>query len=78
LGLLSDPLVTLVGDEQPPWLPPLPPSYHWEWHQIDPAPGDGVWVPVYDGTVHVIPEPGLLAWTVALGAVLTGWRLRRR
>ena len=35
----------------------LPISYHWEWQQLDPAPGDGAWIPVYDGSVHAVPEP---------------------
>lgn len=37
---------------------PLPSSFHWEWRQLDPAPGDGQWIPVFDGSVHVpVPEP---------------------
>jgi PEP-CTERM motif-containing protein len=46
------------------------PSYHWEWQQLDPVPGDGAWVPVYDGSVHnAVPEPTTM---LLLGSGLAG------
>lgn len=57
---------------------PLPPCWHWEWRQLDPAPGDGIWLSVYDGSVHNnMPEPCTLA-LLALGALGLGARARRR
>ena len=57
---------------------PLPISYHWEWRQIDPLPGDGRWEPVYDGTIHT-PEPSSLAALLSMAAVglLLGRRRRK-
>jgi len=41
-------------------LPDLPVCWYWEWRQIDPRPDDGVWVPVYNGSIHHTPEPALI------------------
>jgi len=59
---------------------PLPFCYHWEWQQIDPRPGDGFWLPVFDGSVHHAPEPStVLIWSLLAGLGLAaGWRRRKR
>ena len=55
---------------------PLPYCWHWEWQQIDPRPLDGVWIPVYDGSVHNnYPEPTTM---ILLGSGLLAVAARRR
>lgn len=56
---------------------PLPPSFHWEWRQMDPNPWDGVWLPVYDGTVHTPESSQVLASLVFLVATV-GYCFRKR
>jgi hypothetical protein len=59
---------------------PLPYSWYWEWRQLDPAPGDGQWVPVYDGSIHnaIHPEPATIALLALGGAMMLANRCRRR
>jgi hypothetical protein len=61
-----------------PGFPPLPVCWYWSWQQLDPNPQDGIWVPVYDGSLHV-PEPGFyqMAWLLLLSG-LSYYRLRNR
>ena len=55
---------------------PLPYCYHWEWRQIDPRPLDGLWIPVYDGSLHNnYPEPGTM---ILLGGGLLALVRKRR
>jgi len=63
----------LMGQE------PLPFCWHWEWQQIDPRPGDGVWIPVFDGSLHHAPEPStLLIWSLLAGlGIGVAWKRRR-
>jgi hypothetical protein len=57
----------------------LPLCWHWEWQQLDPRPGDGVWIPVFDGSVHHAPEPTtFLIWSLLAGlGIGMGWRRRK-
>jgi hypothetical protein len=56
---------------------PLPPCWHWEWQQLDPRPTDGMWIPVFDGSVHHAPEPSAFA-LAALGLLVLAFCGRRR
>jgi len=68
----------LLMGETNPGPGPLPLCWHWVWQQIDPRPGDGFWLPVYDGSVHHAPEPAtLLIWSLLAGLGI-GLRWRRR
>ena len=58
---------------------PLPFCWGWEWRQLDPSPGDGIWVPAFNGTAHNNnPEPCTFVLLAAGVAGLRATAMRRR